>query len=84
MTSREERTHVFIVRIRREPREIPGTAPQWRGMIEYVGKTEETTSRQGLNGLADIMPFIVARLREVGGFVDIRSRVRRWLRVDKW
>jgi len=40
MGSSEEDRHTFIVRIWREPREIEGMAPEWRGLVERVGKGE--------------------------------------------
>ena len=32
----EDHTHAFIVRFWREPREIQGEKPLWRGVIEHV------------------------------------------------
>jgi hypothetical protein len=37
MGSSEEGRHTFIVRIWREPREIEGMTPEWRGVVERVG-----------------------------------------------
>ena len=36
MSLSKDNTHVFIVRIWWEPREIEGAIPKWRGMIEHV------------------------------------------------
>lgn len=38
--------HTFIVRIWREPREIEGLAPEWRGLIEHIGSGEHRYFRQ--------------------------------------
>ncbi len=50
----EENTHVFIVRVWREQREIEGAMPTWRGMIEYVPSGE----RRYLKDLDEIRGFI--------------------------
>ena len=36
----EDQTHVFIVRIWSEPREIEDAEPEWRGAIELVSSTD--------------------------------------------
>jgi hypothetical protein len=36
MTSFEQDTHVFIVRIWREPREIEEAQAEWRGVVEHI------------------------------------------------
>ena len=37
----EDQTHVFIVRIWSERREIEDTEPEWRGAIEMVSSTDK-------------------------------------------
>lgn len=41
MASFDGNTHVFIVRVWREPREIEGAMPEWRGTIEYMPSAEK-------------------------------------------
>jgi hypothetical protein len=36
----EPTSQVFIIRIWKEPREIPGAKPQWRGMVEWLTTRE--------------------------------------------
>jgi len=50
----EENTHVFIVRIWCERREIEGRMPTWRGMIEHVPSGE----RRYFKDLDEIHGFI--------------------------
>ena len=54
----EENTHVFIVRFWREPREVAGTRPEWRGVIEHVNSNEVRYVR----GLNEVVTFIAARI----------------------
>lgn len=54
MASFSENSHVFIVRIWGEPREIAGAAPEWRGVIEQIPGGE----RRYLKELDDIVAFI--------------------------
>jgi hypothetical protein len=74
----EEHTHVFIVRIWREPREIEDASPEWRGVIEHVPDGK----RRYLKDLAEIAAFIAPYLKEMGVQLEIRWRVRRWL--NQW
>jgi hypothetical protein len=74
----EENTHVFIVRVWREPREIEGAAPEWRGVIEHAPDGE----RRYLKNLAEITAFIAPYLKGMGVQFEIRWRVRRWL--NQW
>lgn len=76
MPSFEEDTHVFILRIWREGREIEGAEPVWRGVIEHVPSGE----RRYLGDLDEIPPFIRPYLEEGGVKFGIRWRVRRWLK----
>jgi hypothetical protein len=80
MHSREEDTHVFIVRLRREPRELECARAEWRGVIEHVGQTEEATEQRYVKDLSEILPFIAAHLADPGGSVGFRSSMRRWWR----
>jgi hypothetical protein len=48
--------HAFILRVWREPREIPGAPPLWRGSVELVG----SGAQRYLNGLEDLTEFILA------------------------
>jgi len=54
MTPFAENTHAFVVRIWREPREISGAKPEWRGVIEHV----PSGKRRYMNMLDEIVTFI--------------------------
>ncbi len=75
MSSFEENTHAFIVRVWREPREIEGAPPEWRGMIEHVG----TGRRRYIKDLREITDFMALYLEQLG-VVTISTRLRRWLK----
>ncbi len=60
MESFEENTHVFIVRIWLEPRDLEGVEPQLRGEIEHVPSGE----RRGLKDLHEITSIIKRFLEE--------------------
>lgn len=70
MTLSGDDTHVFIVRIWREPRELPGAQPVWRGSIEHL----PTNARRYFVDLDDIVDFIAPYLETMG----VRSAGRRW------
>ncbi|GIK41283.1 MAG: hypothetical protein BroJett011_51160 [Chloroflexota bacterium] len=76
MPSFEEDTHVFILRIWREGREIEGAEPVWRGVIEHVPSGE----RRYLGDLDEVSDFIVPYLEAVG--VEFRKdwRIKNWFR----
>ena len=71
----EEYTQVFIVRIWREPREIDGATPKWRGLVEHVTSGE----RRYVERLNEIAPFIASHLGENGPKTDLRWRIKHWL-----
>ena len=54
VNSFEDNSHAFIVRFWLEPREIEGTEPQWRGVIEHV----ESGRVIALKDLNEIKAFI--------------------------
>ena len=62
MTLFEDNTHVFILRIWREPREIEGAAPEWRGTIERIPDGE----RRSVRTLDEITAFVVRHLAMMG------------------
>jgi len=70
MPSLGESTHVFIVRAWREPREIPGAAPQWRFSIQKVGH-DELTYLQDVEALSAFMRV----------HLGIRRSPARWRRI---
>jgi hypothetical protein len=75
MKTSDEHTQVFIVRIWREPREIEGAPPEWRGVIEHVGSGE----RRFLKELENISAFVAPHLQRMG--IRVRQpRLRRWLK----
>ena len=60
MTSSESDVHAFVIRARREPREIPGAAPEWRFWIEHLPGEEQ----QYFRDFADVLRFIARYLPE--------------------
>lgn len=53
--------HVFIIRARREPREIPAAQPEWRFWIEHQPGGQQRNSRD----LAGVLEFIGLYLTEL-------------------
>ncbi len=72
----DENTHVFIIRMWLEPREIAGAAPEWRGMIEHVTSGE----RQYVKSLDEATEFIAGFLQRMGVKIGLRARLRRWFK----
>ncbi len=68
MESSPESFHSFIVRIWREPREILGARPQWRGLIEHVASGQ----RRYVTDLEGIANFIKPYIRQLG--VGVREK----------
>ena len=60
MSSLEPDVHVFVIRARREPREIPGAPPEWRFWIEHLPGAE----RHHYRDFADVLAFIAGHLPE--------------------
>jgi hypothetical protein len=71
-------SHVFIVRIWLEPREIMGAAVEWRGVIEHV----PTQKRRYLTDLAALTPFITPYLESMGVKDGVHGRLRRLM--NRW
>ena len=76
MTLFEDKTHVFMVRVWLERREIEGAGAEWRGVIEHMTSGE----RRYLNDLEDITNFIAPYLTEMGVKFAPYWRLRRWLK----
>jgi hypothetical protein len=76
MTLSEEHEQVFIVRVWREPRDIQGVEPTWRGVVEHVG----TGERRYLTDLGELALFIGPHLDKMGVRPQRRSRVATWFR----
>jgi hypothetical protein len=74
----DRHTHVFIVRIWLEPREIIEAAVEWRGVIEHL----PTHQRRYLNDLAAVAGFITPYLESMGVKDGVRGRVRRLM--NRW
>ena len=54
----EDQTAAFVVRIWREPGEIPSSAPEWRGSVEHVESGQKAYFRN-LNALVEFMkPYL--------------------------
>jgi hypothetical protein len=56
----EQDTHVFVIRMWREPREIEGKESEWRGVIEHVA----TRERCHVRALHEITIFLAAYIVE--------------------
>jgi hypothetical protein len=59
----ENERHAFILRIWREPREIHGAAPQWRGKIENAANPRE---QRFLKDLGEIISFLSPYIERMG------------------
>lgn len=57
----------FIIRIWREPREIEGALPEWRGVIESTHDNQ----RRYLKSLDEIIAFIAPYLDKMGVSLEI-------------
>lgn len=81
-TSLEGKTHVFIVRLWCEPREIEGASPEWRGVIEHV----PTGRRHFFRHMDDIPAFIASFLHGVGYRFTLCWHIRQWFKRQwqKW
>lgn len=73
--SADQDRHVFVVRIWREPREMPGAAAEWRGVIEHL----PTQEHRYLTDLRAIGRFIAPYLDSMGVAQARRGRWSRWL-----
>ena len=60
----EEESQVFIIRIWREPREIPGATPLIRGVISHLNSGNE----KYLKGLDQILKFVRPYQEALGAF----------------
>ena len=76
MAEFEERTHVFILRIWREPREIEGATSEWRTTVEHVGSGEQRHART----LAEIEPILAGYLEGGAPKPERPAWLKRWLR----
>jgi hypothetical protein len=59
MSPPDEKTHVFIVRLWLEAREIEGAETLWRGVVEHVSSGQ----RRYVDNLDEIPAFIAGYLR---------------------
>lgn len=76
MTLPDDSSHVFIIRVWAEPREIDGAEPLWRGVIEHVpSRTQRYITR-----LDDVSGFIAPYLDAMGISFGIFWRVNQWLK----
>jgi hypothetical protein len=75
MTSFEDNTHVFIVRVWLERREIEDASAVWRGMIEHVPSRE----RRHFKGLDEMVDFVAPYLERMGVRFGTGWRVKKWL-----
>jgi hypothetical protein len=64
MTEPENYDESFVVRVWREPREIGGAAPIWRGSIEHVNSRKRLYLNDLDNDLDAILKAIVAFMAE--------------------
>ena len=60
MPTLEPDVHVFVIRARCEPREIPGAPPEWRFWIEHLPGGEHHHYRD----FAEVLRFIAEYLPE--------------------
>lgn len=68
-------THSFVVKVwEKEGRVSQGGVP-WRGSITHVG----TGKRRYLENLREVSGFLVPYVRDLGGALDLRTRLCLWL-----
>jgi hypothetical protein len=60
MSMVEPHVHVFVIRARSEPREIPGAPPEWRFWIEHLPGGEQHYFRE----FTEVLRFIAGYLPE--------------------
>ena len=58
MSMVEPHVHVFVIRARSEPREIPGAPPEWRFWIEHLPGGEQHYYRE----FSEVLRFIAGYL----------------------
>jgi hypothetical protein len=58
MSMVEPHVHVFVIRARCEPREIPGAPPEWRFWIEHLPGGEQHYYRE----FSEVLRFIAGYL----------------------
>ena len=66
MTLQGPDLHVFVVRVRREPREIPGAPAEWTFWIEHLPGGAQHYYRDFAGLLAFIAEFLPAEAMERG------------------
>ncbi len=71
----EDNTHVFIVRVWLEPREIEGAPLEWRGSVEHV----PSGNRCYVKELGEIAGFVAPYLKQMGVKHGLCTRIKRWL-----
>ena len=76
MSLYRDHTQTFIIRIWREPREIEGRLPEWRGVIEHVASGQ----RCYLTATSDISRFILPYLITMGVKLPLYLRLARWFK----
>jgi hypothetical protein len=60
MSMVEPHVHVFVIRARSEPREIPGAEPEWRFWVEHLPGGEQHYYRE----FSEVLRFIEGYLPE--------------------
>jgi hypothetical protein len=71
MTTLEPCVHVFVIRARSDPREIPGAPREWRFWIEHLPGGPQ----RHLRDFAEVLSFIAGYLPEQALWPD-RTRQR--------
>ena len=75
-SARTGSTHLFLLRIWLEPREIEGALSEWRGRIEHVASGEG----RYLKDLDEIAVFITPYLEKEDVKIKVYGRAWKWLR----
>ena len=79
MAGPEPHEHVFVVRLWREPREVPNMPTCWRGSVRHLGPAEDASDQRYFDDLRRVPAIIREYLVDVPEQSDLRSRVRQWL-----
>ena len=76
MSIAQKNTHVFIVRIWVEPREIEGANPEMRGVVEHM----ESGSKYYFKNLYELLFYLAPHLEEMGVETESILRLKRFFR----
>ena len=72
----KDSNHIFIVRFRREPREIATASPEWRAVVEHV----PSGTRKYVRDLDYMAAFFFLYVEDLGVHLPLCLRLRYWFK----